>query len=1135
MKHVGHRVRAVDWEARTSGTLNYVPDVRLEGMLHAAVLRSPHSLARIVRLDTSVARSLPGVRAIITSADLPPGTRYIHEGAADRAPLADGMVRFVGEEIAAVAADSPDQAAAAVLAIEVDYEVLEAPLNIHQALSKGAARLHERKTGQANVSLIIKRDWGDAEAARKASTVTVEGRYYFARQAHACMETNGSVAHWKEEEQTLHFWTSTQAPYYVVLEVSAALGLDKKQVICHEVGVGGGFGSKSKICEHEVLSGLLSRLTLLPVRLVLSREEEFETTRTRHPFYIDMQLHADDAGRLHEIVATFDVENGAYNHNGASVMSSSIKAVGMMYLPQSVQVTARLIDTATIPGSSFRGYGTTQSSFALESLMDRLAERLGIDAFELRRRNANRSGETTLVGAYLGSARLLECLDAAEQAIGWKDRLGSRPPGRGYGMAAGVHVSGSYTGPGANRSDAIVDVYPDSRVRVRFGGADAGTGQRTILAQIAAEELGVGIDAVTVLMMDSALTPHDMGAWSSRGTHYGGHAVRKASMAAATRLKALASARVGAGESRLEGGMVCGSMGCMSIGDAASLSDEIADGMLSTETSFVETSVELSGPNGQGNISPSYNYASHAAMVDVDTKTGLVTVVDYVAVHDIGTALNPISLEGQAIGGSVMGIGAALGEELLFEQGKVINPSYLHYALPRSADVPRVRPIMIEGGDPLGPYGAKAIGECSINPPPATLSNAIYDAVGIRLTDLPFTPDKIIDALAKRDGRRRSFAIWRRPSRWYIAAVRAAYSFGLLEVLHKHTQRFPSQMPMAAAQETETPSTLPALLAALKEKASPLGGGTDLRVQQRQGISQAVKLAWTGGVAELKVVETTSDGVLRIGAAVTLSELAEHMSSMIPILTEAINMIANTQIRELATVAGNLIQGKRCWFYRSGFGCYKRLGGLAPCYAIKGDHRFYHAVIDGHRCQATTPSDLATVFQALDATAVLQSQDGERRVPMRSFYTGPGETVLLAGELLTAIELPAAALSRQGCFRKLRLWEGDFAVVSVAIVATVQATGTLSNPSIVFGGLGPVPWQARETERRLSAKAVGVDDLRVILDRELNGRAHPLERNGWKLDAAAGLAEKAFTALTEHSTKTALEPAATPTLEEATA
>lgn len=1115
MNEIGQRRRGIDWQARTSGTLRYAADIPFDNLLEARVLRSPYPHARVRAIDVSRAKAMPGVLAVATAADFPKGVRYLHEGAADRPPMADGFVRFVGQEVAAVAAETVQQAQAALLEIQVEYEILPAPLATGEALEGDTGRLHERVSGKANLSHAFHRLWGEPAKGREAAVYTVEGRFHFPRQAHACMETHVCVASWDVQAEKLHYWASTQSPYYVVREVAHVLGLQPAQVVCHEVGVGGGFGAKSKICDHEAIAGALSMLASRPVLLRLTREEEFETTKSRHAFGLDMRLHADSTGQLRMLDADIVVDNGAYNHSGVSVMGAGVKGLGMLYRPDGVEVKARLVDTALVPGGQFRGYGTTQTSYALECLMDDLARKLAIDPIDLRLLNANQPGDTTVVGAELGSARLTECLNAVRTALRWDEEKGLRRPGRGVGVSSGVHVSGSYTTPGSNRSDAAIDLFVDGRLRVRFGGSDAGTGQRTILAQVAAEEFGLALGSVDVLMMDSELTPVDMGAWASRGTHYGAHAVRKAAQAAISQLFTLAMPELGADGLRIEAGAVTNGQSSIGIAELVRRSPESRDGVLSFEASYLETSVvPADKATGRGNVSASYNFACHGAVVQVDTRTGDIRLLDYVAAHDVGTAINPIQVEGQIIGGAVMGIGLALGEEAIFEQGKMVNPAYLHYALPRAADVPTVRPVIVEGGDPRGPYGAKAIGECGINPPASAISNAVLDATGIRIAELPITPDKILTALAAREGRRRDHSVWRRPSRWWIALVRWAYPRGLFGVLHARTGRFSSQGFAPPLERIAEPTRLAEAHAMLDAGGTALGGGTDLQLLRRQGIVPATKMVSTGRIAELGMIEALPDGRIEIGAAVKLAALATALRSRIPVVAQTIDTIAGAQIRELATVGGNLAQAKRCWFYRNGFGCYKRLGGLAPCYAINGDHRFYHAPIGAHRCQATTPSDLATTLASLDAEVVIASQGGERVVPVEAFYTGPGETVLAGNEIVRSVRLPAQAAGRTGWFAKLRLWEGDFAIASVAFTASFEAgSKRMTNPALVFGGLAPTPWRARMTERALAGGVPHAKALRAILDQELDAEAHPLQRNGWKLDAAAGLAEQAFEAL----------------------
>jgi CO/xanthine dehydrogenase FAD-binding subunit len=308
----------------------------------------------------------------------------------------------------------------------------------------------------------------------------------------------------------------------------------------------------------------------------------------------------------------------------------------------------------------------------------------------------------------------------------------------------------------------------------------------------------------------------------------------------------------------------------------------------------------------------------------------------------------------------------------------------------------------------------------------------------------------------------------------------------------------------------ETPQSLSELKRALGSDARLLGGGTDLQLCRRQGIAAPARLISTARVMELTELSVPSQGPIVIGAAVTLAALAQAVSERAPAVAETIAQIATPQIRNVATVAGNLLQVKRCWFFRNGFDCYKRSGSpLAPCYAVEGDHRFYHAVIDGHRCQAVTPSDLATVLVALDALVEIEGVTGRFTLPIERLYAGPGETVLGARGVVMRIVIPAAALERRTAWRKLNLWQGDFAVASAALSVAVDGTGRCTAARLCLGAVAPVPWRARATERRLVGEPLTPQRLRVALDAELNRHAHPLKRNGWKLDAAAGLAEQA--------------------------
>jgi CO/xanthine dehydrogenase Mo-binding subunit len=485
------------------------------------------------------------------------------------------------------------------------------------------------------------------------------------------MEQNIAIAKWDAELERFELWTSTQAPHFVVTELAHVFGLRRDQVVTREVAVGGGFGSKSKVSEHEALAAALARKSGRMVKIALSREEEFAFTKPRHAFRTQIEARADREGRIRLFEARIDVDNGSYNHYGPSVMHVGVKTLGTIYRPDGAAWDARLVDTALPPGGQFRGYGSPQVSFALESAVDELAGQLGVDPLEFRIRNANEPSTVALCGAKLTTARLDDCLRAVRDAIGWTEKKRAKRKDRGVGVAAAMHGSGSYAIAGSNTSMAAIDLYSDGHARVRFGGADAGTGQRTILAQIAAEELSLPYERVEVMSIDSERTPIDQGAWSSRGTHMTGHAVRKAARGLAERLRA---------------------------GERVP-----SDGVLTHEDSYTDTIMEAPGSSKTPNFSASYTFAAHAAEVEVDRATGHITVLDFVAAHDIGRAINPTMVEGQIVGGVAMGLGAVLGEELIYENGRPVNPAYLHYALPRAADLPRIRPILIEDPDPNGP------------------------------------------------------------------------------------------------------------------------------------------------------------------------------------------------------------------------------------------------------------------------------------------------------------------------------------------------------------------------------------------------------------------------------------------------
>jgi CO/xanthine dehydrogenase Mo-binding subunit/CO/xanthine dehydrogenase FAD-binding subunit len=1102
------RQRDLDWELKTSGLARYTADLAEDDCVYAAIVRSPHASARIRSLDLAPAFAIEGVVAVVTADDLPPDVKYIHHGGrlADRPPFASGAVHYIGQEVAAVAATTPEAARRAASAVRVDYDTRPAPTTLAEAQRPGAPAVRPDREAVGNVSLSVAREYGDVSAGRAAAMVTAAGEFTYPQVSHACMEPNTTLARWDSDAEILEIWTSTQAPHFIRVELANALGLAPESVVCREVYVGGGFGSKSKISEHEIAAAALAlKLPGRPVLIRLSRAEEFAFTKSRHAMHTDLSLGADATGRLRIVEGDITVDNGAFNHSGPSVMSAGSGTLAEIYQPDGVRFDADLVYTSKQPGGQFRGYGTPQVAFGMESLVDDIAEQLGLDPLELRILNANEPDSVTLSGARLQSARLVECLHAVREHLRWDERRNNLPEGHGLGVAVAVHGSGAYAYQGGNRSSARVGVDTQGRVQVWFGGADAGTGQKTIIAQVAASELGCAPEAVSVTMMDSLATPFDMGAWSSRGTYFSAHSVGLAARTLRAMLQVRAADLLGTTGIDIRDGSAHGADGSLPLAEVVREHPDTRDGMLVAEETYLEERMEYVGAEGPHNKSATYSFAAHGVEVAVDRRTGQVRVVDYVAAHDIGRAINPTMVESQIHGGVMMGLGAALGEQLIHEQGRLVNPTYLNYAMMRFPDAPRVRTVLVEGDDAAGPYSAKGIGEIVVVPCAPAVANAIHHAVGVRLRDLPITPDKLLTALRGEDALASRVTIRRRPKEWWVEGVRRAYPLGVHRALHTYGTRFARESTPSQIESIVQPTTVDAAQEQLAGGGVALGGGTDLIPDGVRTTRDTAVLVNLTNVRELRGIAELPDGGLRIGAAVTLSELVSA-ESIPDALQQAASGVAGPQIREAATVGGNLLQEKRCWFYRNGFTCYKRGGSTCPCYAVTGDHSKYHAAIGGHRCQAVTPSDLGTALVALRASAAVRRRGGVTElVPMSAFYTGPGESVVLPGEVLEAVIIPATSRRRHSTFAKMGQWSGDFAMVSVAVVTDIEA-GRLVQPEVVFGAIAPKPWQPGDLSRRRPWDAAEISS--AVAD-ALVREAHPLPGNGWKLDAAVGLLDTA--------------------------
>ncbi len=759
---VGKSARKVDGRALVTGKPVFTADLCLPGTLHVKILGSPYAHARILDIDTSEAEAIPGVACVLTHENTPP-TRHTTagQGAPEPSPydarMFEDKVRFVGDRVAAVAADSEEAADAALKAIRVEYEELRPVLSIDEALREGAPVVHDERdsTGiydaDRNLVADVDIDVGDVEAGFAGSDVVVETTCETQYAQHAPIETH-VVYSYLDSAGRLVLRTSTQVPFHVRRIVARTLGIPIRDIRVIKPRVGGGFGTKQEVLLED-LAGLVTLRTGRPALIRLSRKEEFTSARTRHPMRVRIKLGADGKTGILRAIEMEAVSNtGAYGAHGLTVLANAgSKTLPLYNKAPNAHFYGQAVYTTLPVAGAYRGYGATQGYFPLETAMDELAERLGIDPIELRRRNHIRVGETSPIFEKLGEGRegveqtlksceLSRCLEVGAERIGWAEKRGKRL--RDGSWVHGLGMSIMMQGSGIPRIDmaaATIKMNEDGSFNLLIGATDIGTGSDTILAQIAAEVLGVPLEEMIVTSSDTDLTPFDVGAYASSTTYVSGTAVLRAAEKVRDQIRAAAAPVLGCDASELR--LVDRSVEAPS-GERVSLARVCHRAMYESDqfqiaatASYVPT--ESPPP-----------FLANFAEVAVDTDTGRVKVVRYVAAVDCGVAVNPALAEGQMEGAIVNGIGYALTEEMLLSsRGRVRNPSLFDYKIPGALDVPELEVILVESYEPTGPMGAKSIGEIGINGPVPTIANAIYDAVGIRLRRTPFTPERVLDAI----------------------------------------------------------------------------------------------------------------------------------------------------------------------------------------------------------------------------------------------------------------------------------------------------------------------------------------------------------------------------------------------------
>jgi len=740
----GRPLRAPAAERIVTGHESFTLDVPASQLAHVAVLGSPHPHARIVRIDATAAREHEGVLAVLTHEDSP-ATLFStarHESRLDDPDdtrVLDPVLRFRGQRVAVVVAETLRDAERARALIEVEYEVLPAVFDPEDARRAGAPLVHGDKGPEAriseagrNVVAQMHDEMGDVTAALATAAHRAGGTYRTSRVAHASLETHATRG-WRDDDGRLVLRTSTQVPYLVRDEIAHVFDLDPKQVRVLTGRVGGGFGGKQELLTEDVVA-LAVLATGRAVQYEMTRTDEFTIVPTRHPVRVEVELGADDDGVL--TAMRIDVLNntGAYGNHGPGVMFHGVSESMAVYRCANKRVDAESVYTNTLPSGAFRGYGLGQVIFAIESAMDDLAREVGIDPFELRRRNVVVPGDRLLVtdpdevgDLDINSYGLDQCLDLAQRALA--DTSDEAPPGAriGEGMAVAMIAT---IAPRGHYAEASVRLLDDGRYEANVGTTEFGNGTTTVHGQLVATALGTTADRVVIRQSDTDVTGYDTGAFGSAGVVVAGLALHRAALQLRGKILAAAAAlhQHPSDEPRTWDGTSLSSTGAGDI----------------PLTAIAAAAGNLVGHGNHDGTPRSVAFNVHAFRVAVHPGTGEVTILRSVQAVDAGVVLNPEQLRGQVEGGTGQAIGTALFEEVrLDDEGRVLNPSFRGYHVPQMADLPRTEVHFAATSDDLGPLGAKSMSEAPYNPVAPALANAVRDALGVRPAELPMTADRL--------------------------------------------------------------------------------------------------------------------------------------------------------------------------------------------------------------------------------------------------------------------------------------------------------------------------------------------------------------------------------------------------------
>ena len=749
---LGKGLPRLDATDKATGKAQYVIDLQMPGMLFGKILRSPHPHALIKSIDTSRAQNLDGVHTVLTGEDVPLRKFSFFDHLADKTMFCSDKVRYVGDEVAAVAAVDWETATRALELIEVDYEPLPAVFDPEEAMKTGSPLIHD---GESNICFQSERVFGDPEQAFRECDYICEDRYVTSHVAHCCLESSNCIARWDPPDR-LTVWTSSQAPHTQRQEVARILGMPAGRVRFLGASMGGGFGARLVMDMKLPIGAILSKKTGRPVKIVNTRSEEFATAKTRYGYTIYLKTGAKKDGTLLAREMRIVGDNGAYHDKGPSTLGLSSTVSGMMYNVPNRRFQGIFVYTNKQMGTAFRGFGNPQVTFAMETQLDALAGKIGMGPLELRLKNANQPGTSTPFGAEITSCGMTECMQSATAKAGWQDKRHQKGL-KGIGLANVIHSGGGSRSYGYNATDAFLKISEEGMVTLITGAPDMGQGAHTALAQIAAEELGVPLDAFKVVSDDTDLTPYDLGACASRTTFICGNAALSAAKDAKREIVSVASEMMEANPKDivLKKGKVSvkGSPEKFShtFAELAEYAIQKKGEPISGRGRFVDKLPAGCTPEEAAVMNtPTFAFGAQVAEVEIDEKTGEVTLLKFVAAHDIGRIVNSHMAEGQVEGAVVQGIGYALMENMVFEGGRLLNDGFLDYKIPRITDIPSIETIFVETNDPAGPFGAKGIGEPGIVPTAPAIANAIFNASGIRVRRLPISPEEILEGLRKR-------------------------------------------------------------------------------------------------------------------------------------------------------------------------------------------------------------------------------------------------------------------------------------------------------------------------------------------------------------------------------------------------